>query len=119
MNRDRLFLADILKSCDKIANYIAEGLDGFLANEMVQDAVIRNLEIIGEAVKNLSAETKARASDQPWRQIAGMRDKLIHQYFGVNLARVWETAFQILPSFRSVILELINDLPDEKIDPNA
>ncbi len=109
MNRDHLFLADIVKACDKIANYIAEGKDIFFASEMMQDAVIRNLEIIGEASKNLSPEIRGKASDQPWRQITGMRDKLIHQYFGVNLDRVWETAYAIVPPFRLVVVALLKE----------
>ena len=114
MSRDQLFLFDIVKACDRIAAYIAAGKDAFLASEMVQDAVIRNLEIIGEASKNLSAETRAKAGDQPWRQITGMRDKLIHQYFGVNLDRVWETASSIVPPFRQVIVSLLNDQTDSE-----
>lgn len=113
MNRDRLFLTDIVKACDKVATYTAEGKASFYASEMAQDAVIRNLEIIGEASKNLTIETRAKASEQPWRQITGMRDKLIHQYFGVNLDRVWETASLIVPPFRLVIVALLKDQPEE------
>lgn len=79
MTRDHLFLADIVKAYDRIANYIEARREAFLLSQMTQDAVIRNLEIIGEASKNLTAETKEKASEQPWRQITGMRDKLIHQ----------------------------------------
>ena len=118
MNRDRLFLADIVKACDKIATYISEGKESFFANDMAQDAVIRNLEIIGEASKNLTVEIKGKASGQPWRQITGMRDKLIHQYFGVNLDRVWETASLIVPPFRLVIVGLLADQQGEE-DPNV
>jgi uncharacterized protein with HEPN domain len=114
VKRDRLFLTDIAKACDKVATYIAEGKASFFASEMAQDAVIRNLEIIGEASKNLTIETKAKASEQPWRQITGMRDKLIHQYFGVNLDRVWETASVIVPPFRIVIIALLKDLTDDE-----
>jgi uncharacterized protein with HEPN domain len=66
---------------------------------MIQDAVVRNLEIIGEASKNLSPELKSKASDRPWRNITGMRDKLLHQYFGVDLTLVWDTASGMLPPF--------------------
>ncbi len=82
----------MIKACDKIARYIDTGEAAFMDDELIQDGVIRNLEIIGEAAQQLSAETKAKAPDQPWRQIAGMRDKLIHHYFGVKLGLVWETA---------------------------
>jgi uncharacterized protein with HEPN domain len=96
-----MFLADIVKACDKVATYNKTGKESFFESEMAQDAVIRKLEINGEASKNLSAETRARASEQPWGQITGIRDKLIPQYFGVNLERVWETASSIVPPFRN------------------
>ena len=113
MNRDALYLADILRACDKIAIFIVGGHHVFLSDEMIQDAVIRNLEIIGEASKNLSPHVRARAADQPWRQITGMRDKLIHHYFGVKLNLVWKTASEIVPPFRTVVAKLLSDLGDE------
>ena len=88
--------------------YIREGEDEFRTNEMIQDAVVRNLEIIGEASKNLSEETRTLAEEQPWRNIGGMRDKLIHQYFGTDRSLVWDTASKVLPPFRSRIDELLS-----------
>ncbi len=116
MNRDALFLADILKACDKITAFISSGHGAFLADEMIQDAVIRNLEIIGEASKNLTEEVKARAADQPWRKITGMRDKLIHLYFGVKLDQVWKTASEVVPPFRSEVAELLRALEDPSVE---
>lgn len=104
----------MLRACDKVAIYIVDGKDAFSADEKTQDAVIRNLEIIGEASKQLSLEVKANAPDEPWRQIGGMRDKLIHQYFGGNLDLVWETSSVILPAFRKTVfrlLELLDSAP--------
>ncbi len=95
-----LFLADFVKACDKIAGFIIDGKEEFFAHEMVQDAEIRNLEIVGEASKNMSPELRAKASDHPWRKITGKRDKLIHHYFGVKLEQVWQTASAIIPPFR-------------------
>lgn len=66
-----------------------EGKEVFLKDRKTQDAVIRNLEIIGEAVKNIPAEITDRYDHIPWKNIAGMRDRLIHHYFGVNLKMVW------------------------------
>jgi uncharacterized protein with HEPN domain len=73
----------------------------------MQDATIRNLEIIGEAAKSLSEATRSRRADIPWRQIAGMRDKLIHQYFGVNLELVWSTVEIEIPRLKKAVEELL------------
>ena len=70
-------------------NTQSKGREAFIKDRKTQDAVIRNLEIIGEAVKQLPAELTGRHADIPWKNIAGMRDQLIHHYFGVNLELVW------------------------------
>jgi uncharacterized protein with HEPN domain len=69
--------------------YTAAGREAFFASKMIQDAVLRNLEVVGEAVKGLAPETLDYAPEVPWRRIAGMRDQLIHHYFGVDLEVVW------------------------------
>ena len=83
----RLFLYDILEAISKIENY-TKGMsyDEFIHDEKTIDAVIRNLEIIGEAAKNIPEDAKNKYPEIPWKEIAGMRDKLIHAYFGVKLA---------------------------------
>ncbi|MFH1617975.1 MAG: DUF86 domain-containing protein [Candidatus Margulisiibacteriota bacterium] len=82
----------------------------FQINSQVQDAVIRRLEIIGEAVKNLPQEVKDKYPDIPWKNIAGMRDILIHEYFGVNLERTWKTLKEDLPIFKEKLTKIKNDL---------
>ena len=74
---------------------------------MIQDATLRKLEIIGQAVKNLSDETRSREPEIPWKQIAGMRDKVIHDYFGVNLEVVWAAVEKELPKLEQAIGRLL------------
>lgn len=105
------FLKDIQNSLCKIFKY-TKGMsyEDFLNDDKTKDAVERNFEIIGEAVKHLSDEFRNRYSHIPFRQIAGMRDKLIHDYFGIDYEIVWKTITTKLPQFELDILELIEKL---------
>jgi len=100
---DRVYLLHIRDSARRILEYTAEGREAFFSETMRQDAVIRNFEIIGEAVKNVSDDFKAARSDIPWKQIAGLRDVLIHHYFGVKLETVWNVIESHLPTLLSRI----------------
>lgn len=83
---DKEWVSDVSEAIGRIERYVAhESYKKFLKDAKTQDAVVRNLEIIGEAVKNISADFKKKHKSVEWRKIAGMRDKLIHSYFGVNL----------------------------------
>lgn len=98
------FLEDILYSLEKIFKYTDNiDFDEFISNDMIKDAVERNFEIIGEAVKNLPEEFRANYPQIPFKQIAGMRDKLIHDYFGVDYEIVWKTIQDKLPQFYNEI----------------
>ena len=98
MKGDQLYLKHILDAIDKVDTYIAVGHEVFIASSHWQDAVIRQLEIIGEATKRLSKQFCSRHSDVPWRRIAGLRDVLIHDYMGVDINAVWEITQKNLPS---------------------
>ena len=89
----RDFLSDIQEGIRRIVAYTTEmTYEAFLTDTKTQDAVIRNLEIIREAAKNLSEDLRTKYPHVPWRSMAGVRDKLIHHYFGVNLDVVWQIA---------------------------
>jgi uncharacterized protein with HEPN domain len=101
VKEDRVYLAHIRDAIERIDRFTADGRDRFLANPMIQDAVIRNLEVIGEAVKGLSEDLRLANPDIPWKQISGMRDVLIHHYFGVKLDSVWQVVVEHLPPLRT------------------
>jgi uncharacterized protein with HEPN domain len=81
----------MLERCRRISRFIAPGRETFTASEQLQDAVIRNVEVIGEAAKRVSTETRGRLASLDWRAICGMRDVLIHDYIGVDLDEVWSS----------------------------
>ena len=101
MEKDRLYIKHILDAILAIDQFTMNvELEGFLENKLLQDGVVRELEIIGEASKKLSSDFKDSHKELPWQDITGMRDKLIHEYFGVDLIVVWETVKQDLPNLK-------------------
>jgi len=110
MNRDRLFLKDVLERCERVNRYVSHGREQFDTDEMLQDAIVRNLEVIGEAINQVSDDARDLDKTVPWRQIVGMRNKLIHHYFGVNLDLVWETALVMVPDLEDKVREVLVEL---------
>lgn len=112
----KVFLCDVLESIEKIGSYTnALTHEQFLKNDMAKDAVVRNLEIIGEAVKNIPDSIKEKHPGVSWKAIAGMRDKLIHEYFGVSFSIVWETIKNDLPGFKAEIKKILTEIEKENI----
>ena len=106
MKDDKFYLDHILQAIERIESYTAAGSESFREDIKTQDAVIRNLQIIGEAVKKISAETQARVAGIPWRDMAGLRDRVVHHYFGVSLDIVWDVVVNHLPALRAAIRTL-------------
>ena len=107
MSDDSVYLQHIRDALADIAAYTGAWRDAFFAERMRQDATLRKLEIIGQAVKKLSDETRSREPEIAWKQIAGMRDKVIHDYFGVNLEIVWAVIENELPKLEQAIDRLL------------
>ncbi len=98
-------IADILQRIDRIERATASGRDAFYQSEVIQDAVIRNLEVIGEAAKNLSSQSKERYPTIPWREMARFKDLAIHQYGNVLADEVWDIVARDLPAIRTTLAE--------------
>ena len=111
MKRDEsVYLQHILDAITKVETYL-RGIDesAFYRNPLIQDGVIRQIEVLGEATKHLSEELRHQSPQLPWEDIAGMRDKLIHGYFGVDLEKVWLTAIDDLPVFKEEIKKILSN----------
>lgn len=109
MKHDRLYLTHILEAIEKIQRYTADGREEFSGDSRTQDTVLRNFEIIGEATKRLSQETRDKQPDIPWKQIAGFRDVLIHDYMGVDLDEVWNVVENSIPPLLDAAQALLGE----------
>ena len=107
MKGDRLYLLHIRDAIASIERFVEAGESAFFDDEKTQWAVIRGLEIIGEASKNLSDGCRVLCPEIPWLQVTGLRNKLIHEYFGVNLEIVWNILKEDLPALKEAVESLL------------
>ena len=112
MSRDpRVYLEDVLESIRRIKAYVSGiNRESLGADELRLDAVVRNLEVIGEAVKQLPEDVTQRQSHIEWRKIAGLRDILIHHYFGIDVGIIWDVVQNKLPDFERQIRSMLDSL---------
>jgi uncharacterized protein with HEPN domain len=111
---DKEFIKDIIEAIERINHYTAEmSYDTFLLDPKTQDAVVRNIEIIGEATKNLSHDFRKIHRDIDWKKIAGMRDKIIHFYFGVKWDIVWSVIKDKMPKLKTQIESFLKEVETE------
>lgn len=107
----KAYLEDILEAIRKIEKYTENiSMEDFAKDELIQDGVVRNLEIIGEAVKNIPEDIKNRKSQVAWKKIAGLRDILIHGYFGIDVDIVWDVVKNKIPELKQKISEIVSVL---------
>ena len=107
MKDDSIYIDHILNSINRILDYISgKDQEAFEADLVTQDAVVRQLEVIGEATKRVSKGLRSKNPDIPWSDMAGMRDVLIHDYIDVDLGVVWKTASEDIPDLKALIIKL-------------
>jgi uncharacterized protein with HEPN domain len=107
---DTVYLRHILDAITTIQEYLqGANEEKFKATRLLQDGVIRQIEIIGEAIRHMSRNIRKAYPEIPWQDIAGMRDKLIHDYFGVDIEKVWDTAQEDLPVLKEQVINILRD----------
>jgi uncharacterized protein with HEPN domain len=110
--RDLPYLQHVLDACADIGDFVSPGRAEVAGSKLVLNAVVRQLLVVGEAVKRISPETRALAPSVPWKQIAGMRDRLVHDYFDIIPDQVWNAAFNDVPRLRMEVAVLMKRLED-------
>lgn len=110
MRNHRLYLKDIFQAMESIEKFV-EGMEfeDFKRDDKTSSAVIRKFEIIGEATKNLPDTIKQKHTTVPWKEMAGMRDKLIHFYFGIKYDLIWRTVKDVIPQVKPLMRKILEE----------
>jgi len=107
---DLLYVAHILDCISRIERYISAGEDRFHADELIQDAILRNLQVLTESSQRISPELRAKHPDVDWRELSGFRNVLVHDYLGVNLARIWQIVSADVPVLKRQMSRIHTEL---------
>ena len=107
---DRVYVLHVRDALRQILEYAKEGRDFFQRDKKTQDAIIRQFQVLGEAAKKLSTPFRKSYADIPWKEMSGMRDKMIHEYFGIDLDLVWDVVEKELPTLQKKIEKLLNEI---------
>ncbi len=113
MRDDRPYLSHIEECIARVERYAASGRASFMESTLIQDAVMRNLQILGESARRISGETKARRPEVDWRGIIGFRNVLVHDYLSITLVRVWEVFEGDLPILKNQVETMLGDLREQ------
>jgi uncharacterized protein with HEPN domain len=113
MRDNRLYLIDILESVERIQSYTEGGIEVFAQTPIIQDAVIRNFAVIGEATKRLPTDFRQRYPDIPWQKVAGLRDVLIHDYLRIDINELWGIIEQNLPELKTAVTAILQELGED------
>lgn len=106
----KLYLLDIIDACERISSYTKGKTEKeFAEDQKTVDAVIRNIEVIGEAASKVPQEVRKRIPDVPWNEVVAMRNKVIHEYFDVNIPIVWKTVKNDIPKLKKAISKVVKD----------
>ena len=115
-----IYLKEILEAMEAVEEFVKDiEFKNFKKDDKTSSAVIRKFEIMGEAAKNIPDKIRQKYTDIPWKEIAGMRDKLIHFYFGIKYDLVWSTIKDVIPQVKPLIRKMLEDLESESGDPKS
>ncbi len=113
MRDDKAHLRDINEAIEKIEKYVSIGYQAFAEDERTQVWIIHHLQVIGEASNHLSDELTEQNPDIPWADIVGLRNILVHQYFGIDLRQVWDTAELDMPVLKAKVRDILQEINDK------